>query len=81
VIVGVVAVYLVLFSILNTPEAEDDIVDDRIVRICQYEKTFVWEVVLFIVEGIYLLYGMYLCWAVRKVQKGWNESRYIGFAV
>jgi len=76
-------VYLSIFTGLDYPKAilvQD--VGDPLVFIAQCDAPFAWVLPMYIVEIIFLLFNVIICWQIRKVELlRFNESSHISICI
>ncbi|XP_033628559.1 probable G-protein coupled receptor 158 [Asterias rubens] len=72
------------FSVQNVKNCNVDVVDVRIAEdgmkfsVCLMEW---WDYVIEIIEFLFLLFGIYLCYSVRAAPSEFHETRYISIAI
>ncbi|XP_071114631.1 gamma-aminobutyric acid type B receptor subunit 1-like [Haliotis cracherodii] len=61
---------------------KEDVITQRIVKLCESPNQIYFTVALFALQGILMLLGAFLAWETRKVKlDGLNDSKMIGMSV
>ncbi len=67
---------------LQVDDSDPDLFIVSAVTVCKSDLNDIWQIVLYAIKGVLLVFGVFLAWQARKVSiPALNDSKFIGLGL